>query len=213
MKAKNYLPPTPQERHVSTDAPDWKSLGDLLVTRRVQLHPQYKNRRKFVADTTSGGSESSWYRLITSIETGNRDNYSRETYAAMEVAYQLKPGSLTRTLRTSVLEPLESAEPDTAETAVRDERLVIENIRATAQAQAKTIGEVLVERGLATPAELTVSEDKRFDEIVNDILGSNLPDETKDIILMDYVKERRQRHQVREAQRSAAISKQNREAL
>lgn len=198
---------------MSTDAPDWKSLGDLLVTRRVQLHPQYKNRRKFVADTNSGGSESSWYRLITSIETGNRDNYSRETYAAMEVAYQLKPGSLTRALRTGVLEPREAAEPDTTEaTTARDERLVIESIRATAEAQAKTIGEVLVERGLATPAELTVSEHKRFDEIVDDILGSNLPDETKDIILMDYVKERRRTFE-QEAQQAAAISERNREAL
>lgn len=201
---------------MSTDAPDWKALGDLLVTRRVQLHPQYKNRRKFVADTHSGGSESSWYRLITSIETGNRDNYSRETYATMEVAYQLKPGSLARTLRTGALEPLaqEPQQPPAGEAAAGAEHLVLAELRAHAEAQDKTIGDVLVERGLATPEELTVSDDKRFDRILRDVLSSDLPDETKNIILMDYVRERRLSYREEDQHHNSAGDKQrNREAL
>ncbi|MEU8151690.1 hypothetical protein [Nonomuraea sp. NPDC048901] len=183
---------------MSTDAPDWKALGDLLVIRRVQLHPQYKNRRKFVADTHSGSSDS-WYRMITSIETGARDNYGRETLAAMEVAYQLEAGSLARTLRTKVLEPRRrealvpqgagalALEPSASET----ERRVLDVLRAQAEASDKSIGDILVERGLATRDELTLSEEKRGDRLVDDILQSNLPEETKDRILVDYVGRRR----------------------
>lgn len=189
---------------MSTDAPDWKALGDLLVTRRVQLHAQYKNRRKFVADTHGGGSEASWYRMITSIETGNRDNYGRETLAAMEVAYQLEPGSISRSLRTGVLEPKKQE----AMAAVRGstlaheppasavERQVLEELRAQAEATDRSIGDILVERGLASPEELTLSEEKRGDRYVKDILESNLPEDTKNRVLMDYVG--RRRHHYRE---------------
>lgn len=191
---------------MSTDAPDWKTLGDLLVTRRVQLHPQYKNRRKFVSDTHGGGSEASWYRMITSIETGSRDNYSRETLAAMEVAYQLEPGSLTRSLRTRTLEPRRqdalatsgarggrlAHEPPASEL----ERQVLEDLRAHAEASDKSIGDILVERGLARPEELTLSEQKRGDRLLKHVIESDLPEETKNILIMDYVGTRR--HHYRE---------------
>jgi hypothetical protein len=184
---------------VSTDAPDWKALADLLVTRRVQLHPQYKNRRKFVADTHSGSSES-WYRMITSIETGTRDNYGRETLAAMEVAYQLEPGSLIRSVRSGMLEPkkheaLVPQGPGEASAhepaALEIERKVLEDLRTQAEADDKTIGDVLVERGLATPDELTLSEAKQRDRLVKEILDSDLSEDTKNAILLDYVQRRR----------------------
>ena len=185
---------------MSTDAPDWKALGDLLVTRRVQLDSQYKNRRKFVADTHGGSSEPSWYRMITSIETGGRDNYGRETLAAMEIAYQLEPGSLSRSARTKMLEPKKQEAmaahgvgpslPD--EPVASDvEHQVLEGLRAKAEANDKSIGDILVERGLASPEELMLSEEKRGDQLVKQILDSNLPDDTKNILLMDYVGNRR----------------------
>jgi hypothetical protein len=206
-EGKPPLAANPQERHVSTDAPDWNTLGDLLVTRRVQIHSQYKNRRKFVADTHGGGSATSWYRLITSIETGSRDNYSRETLAAMEVAYQLEPGSLARSARSRVLEPKRQValaqhgsagfalqpEPSTSDI----ERQVLDHLRAQAEAADKSIGDILVERGLASAEELTLSEEKRGDRLVKDILESDLPEESKNVLLMDYVGARR--HHFREA--------------
>lgn len=184
---------------MTTDASDWKALGDLLVIRRVQLHPQYKNRRRFVADTHGGGSEASWYRMITSIETGGRDNYSRETLAAMEVAYELEPGSLRRSLTTGVLEPRKQPAlagqsggalggPESPPDAARQ---LVQDLRAQAEAADKTIGDVLVERGLATPDELTLSEQKQGDRYVKEILDSDLSQEAKNAILMDYVVSRR----------------------
>lgn len=71
----------------------WQRLGDVLVNRRVQLDPRYTNRRTFVEET-HGGKHASWYRVITSIETGARSNYTRETIAAVERAYQMEPGSV-----------------------------------------------------------------------------------------------------------------------
>ncbi len=186
---------------MSTGAPDWGTLGNLLVRRRVQLNPHYKNRRKFVADTHSG-SEDSWYRMITSIETGARTNYSRETLAAMEIAYQLEPGSLDRSLRTQALEPQRQAamaaapvmaggSAQEAPPASEIERRVLEELRTQAEASDKSIGDILVERGLASPDELMLSEEKRGDPLVKQILESNLPDETKNLLLMDYVGRRR----------------------
>lgn len=185
---------------MTTDAPDWKALGDLLVTRRVQLDPRHKNRRKFVADTHSGSFDS-WYRMVTSIETGGRDNYSRETLAAMEVAYQLEPGSLSTSLHTSRLVPAKqkvmvarsagSAAAAQAPPPPEVERTVLDALRAEAEATAKSIGDILVERGLASPDELTLSDAKQHDPIVKEILESDLSEETKNSILMAYVEQRR----------------------
>ncbi|MEV4178783.1 hypothetical protein, partial [Nonomuraea sp. NPDC049709] len=186
---------------MSDDAPDWTTLGNLLVARRVQINPVYRNRRRFVADT-AGGSPDSWYRMITSIETGARDNYSRETIAAMEVAYQLEPGSLTRSVRTQQLEPKrqeamvrpggpggETHTPEPPASVI--ERQVLEDLRAAAQGRGRSIGDILVERGLARPEELTLSEEKKGDRLVEDILASDLPEDTKNLLLKDYADRRR----------------------
>ncbi|MFI7644272.1 hypothetical protein [Nonomuraea sp. NPDC049400] len=69
-------------------------------------------------------------------------------------------------------------------------------LRKIAEQQEKTIGDILVERGLATPEELTLSEQKRGDRLIKDILESDLPDETKNILIMDYIATRR--HHFRE---------------
>lgn len=68
-------------------------------------------------------------------------------------------------------------------------------LREIARETDKSIGDVLVERGLATPDELTLSEQKRGDQLVKEILGSDLPEETKNILLMDYVGSRRHEFQ------------------
>lgn len=73
---------------------------------------------------------------------------------------------------------------------------IIREWREAALREDKSIGDILVERGLATRDELTLSEEKRGDLMVDDILRSNLPEATKDRILIDYVG--RRRHHYRE---------------
>jgi transcriptional regulator with XRE-family HTH domain len=68
---------------------------------------------------------------------------------------------------------------------------VVDDLRAVARRESKTIGDVLVERGLATPEDLTLSDRKKGDPIVQEILQSDLSEETKNILLLQYVGERR----------------------
>lgn len=67
----------------------------------------------------------------------------------------------------------------------------VEELREIAREQDKTIGDLLVERGLATPDELTLSDAKVHDPIVEEILASDLSEETKNSILLDYAERRR----------------------
>lgn len=81
-------------------------------------------------------------------------------------------------------------QPTSQPTAVLAER-VVKELREVARKEEKSIGDILVERGLATAEELTLSEEKRGDRLVNDILASDLPEETKNVLLQDYVNRRR----------------------
>lgn len=70
-------------------------------------------------------------------------------------------------------------------------RQLVDNLREIARREAKTIGDVLVERGLATPEDLTLSDQKKDDPLVREILESDLSEETKNHLLMEYVERRR----------------------
>lgn len=83
--------------------PAWKRLGDLLMRRRVEIDPRYRNRRVFVAER---GMD---YRMVNTVERGQRSNYEPQTIAAFEEAYQLAPGAIARTLNGADLEPLPPA--------------------------------------------------------------------------------------------------------
>lgn len=72
--------------------PAWKHLGALLTRRRVELDPRYTNRRVFCEEKEID------YRVISDIEGGRRDNYSGVMITAIEVAYQLTPGSIDEIL-------------------------------------------------------------------------------------------------------------------
>lgn len=183
---------------MNTAVSAWQRLGDLLVTRRVQIDPRYTTRRTFVAETHSG-KQDSWYRMITSIENGSRDNYSRETLAAIEIAYQLQPGSLHRTLTEGgELEPLQQPaapqapadSPDHAAspTAMRD---ALDEFHAAAGF--RSLGDVLVQRGIRAPEELTRSDQTRHDPIVSEIIDDpEIPDDAKDRMLAAYSDMRKQ---------------------
>jgi len=91
----------------SDTEPAWKRLGDLLVRRRIELDPRYRNRRLF---TSERGAE---YRIVNAIERGERSNYEPATLSALEVAYSLAPGAILRAADGAGLQP----QPETRATA------------------------------------------------------------------------------------------------
>jgi hypothetical protein len=135
-----------------TTGPEWKRLGDLLLRRRIELDPSYKIRRRFCEATSS--DPNSWYRMVTDLEKGNRDNYEDGTLVAAEVAYRLRPGSIGRFVsgKTSQLEPLESEPPKPEPVVVKipedaspAEIAGLEAVQAILDAQRREI-EMLTER-------------------------------------------------------------------
>lgn len=79
---------------------------------------------------------------------------------------------------------------------------VFDALRAEAQtSEKKTLGDILVERGLATPEELTLSDQKRRDPIVKEILESDLSEDTKNFLLQDYAEMRRDAFRKAEAEK------------
>jgi transcriptional regulator with XRE-family HTH domain len=74
---------------------------------------------------------------------------------------------------------------------------LLDQLRQVAGREEKSIGDVLVERGLATRDELMLSEEKQGDRYVQEILASNLSEEMKNRALMQYVVDRR--HSYRDA--------------
>ena len=77
----------------------WARLGELLVRRRIELDSRYRNRRTFTSERAVE------YRIVNDIELGRRDNYEPATLAGLEVAYELAPGAISRTLAGDGLEP------------------------------------------------------------------------------------------------------------
>jgi len=77
----------------------WARLGELLVQRRIELDPRYRNRRIFADERGLN------WRLLHDLERAKRTNFEPETMAAVEVAYGLAPGSIGRTLSGGELEP------------------------------------------------------------------------------------------------------------
>jgi hypothetical protein len=65
----------------------------MLVGRRVQIDPAYRNRQKFIAAT--GLNE----RLVADVENARRFSYRAATVASFEDAYQLTRGSFDRVLQ------------------------------------------------------------------------------------------------------------------
>lgn len=75
----------------------WERLGRLLISRRVQIDPAFRNRQKFIAAT--GLHE----RLVSDLERGRRFSYRAATIDAVEAAYGLIPDTFDRSLQQGVL--------------------------------------------------------------------------------------------------------------
>lgn len=74
-------------------------VGLLLVQRRIEIDPRYRNRRTFAAERGMN------WRLLHDIERAKRANFEPETLAAVEVAYDLAPGAIARALAGGDLAP------------------------------------------------------------------------------------------------------------
>ncbi|ETK36187.1 hypothetical protein [Microbispora sp. ATCC PTA-5024] len=97
VSAVQFLHPSPSrgfpmEETLIHPRDGWERVASLLVDRRVQLNPRYKNRLKFAADT--GLNE----RLISDLENARRHSYRDTTLRAVEAAYQWTAGSIQRIL-------------------------------------------------------------------------------------------------------------------
>ena len=78
-------------------------LGEMLVRRRIELNPGYRNRRVFVAERAPG-----LYRIVNDIELGRwgkRAAFEPGTIAALEDAYALEAGAIKRSLDGGDLQP------------------------------------------------------------------------------------------------------------
>lgn len=98
----------------SSPDPAYARVGALLRRRRIEINPDYSNRRLFVDERMPGR-----YRTVNKIERGQRGNYEEDTFTLLEVAYDLAPGSIARALDGADLEP---AHPGRAETSQEGER-------------------------------------------------------------------------------------------
>lgn len=91
---------------LTNDADRAKRLGDLLVRRRIELNPAWRNRRAFVARYKLS------YRITNDLERGHWRDFEPVTVTAFEVAYELAPGSLNRSLHSGELEPITRPRPE-----------------------------------------------------------------------------------------------------
>ena len=82
-----------------------KRLGGLLRYRRMELDPAWRDRETFATQHHLS------VRVVNDLENANRRNFTPATVAGFEVAYQLTPGSLRRTLAGGDLEPAGIPEP------------------------------------------------------------------------------------------------------
>jgi hypothetical protein len=86
-------------RQTSVD-PAWQRLAGLLVERRVQLAPRYRNRRVFCEEKDLD------YRVVSDIESARRDNFSGVMLTALEVGYEITEGGIRKFLEDPSLEEL-----------------------------------------------------------------------------------------------------------
>lgn len=82
----------------------WKRLGALLIQRRVELDPRFRNRQVFSEETHLD------YRLIYDAEQAKRTNFGQSTLAALEQGYRLAPGAIREALAGGDLTPAAAPE-------------------------------------------------------------------------------------------------------
>lgn len=118
----------------------WERLGTALQQRRTLLNPRWRNRRAFSADTGLN------YRLIFDAEENRRSNFTTVTITALEVAYQLKPGSIAKFLDGGELTPADAPAPVARLAPVPDPAWQAEEPPPGVREHAREFGDPLLER-------------------------------------------------------------------
>ena len=182
---------------VSDPREGWERLAALLINRRVELSPQYRNRQKFAADT--GLNE----RLISDLENSRRTSYRSTSLRAVERAYRWQPGSIDRALAGDApigLQAGAAVESDARTPALvapepsgasRSAHQLLDELRVKAKAENRSLAEVLVHEGLAEPEELTIPDHLPPDPIIEEINASNLSQELKERLIHIHLENRK----------------------
>ena len=105
----------------SADA--WARLGELLVQRRIEIAPRYRERTVFAEDV------GIHWRMLHDIERAKRKSFTPETLAAIEVAYRWRPGSVARVLAGGDPLPIAGA-PPAAPVDIPEDDPVLEYVRS-----------------------------------------------------------------------------------
>ena len=101
-----------------------RRLGELLIRRRLDLDPRYRNRQVFAYKR---GVE---YRIVSDIERGRRMNFHAVTIAEIERAYALTSGAISRFMEGGDLEPLPPPAPPRPAVTPDMERAMLPHVAA-----------------------------------------------------------------------------------
>lgn len=82
-------------------AADWERLGQMLQSRRAEIHPKWARRSVFCRQRGLN------YRLVFDVENAARTNFEPTTLRAFEVAYGLAEGSIDAALHGGQFTPVE----------------------------------------------------------------------------------------------------------
>jgi hypothetical protein len=131
-------------------APDsaWQRLGDLLVARRIELSPRWRNRTRFAEEV------GLHWRMLFDIERAKRQSFPAETLMAIEVAYRWQYGSIERVLAGGDPLPVEDTDL-TYDDVPHYGDPTLESFRNTAEAEGVKAGFALsliewIKEGLGT---------------------------------------------------------------
>lgn len=98
-------------------ADPWERLGALLRVRRGQIDVKFLNRKAFATET---GLD---YRVVYDLESHRRENFTKETLAAAEVAYRWREGSIAAVLSGGDAMPLPLPDAVEAKATASDETI------------------------------------------------------------------------------------------
>ncbi|SEM49799.1 hypothetical protein SAMN05660976_05280 [Nonomuraea pusilla] len=159
---------------VTTKTGDWQRLGRYVRERRELL-------RLTQQDVTSRGGPS--IATIRNIEAASRDSYRGLTYSQLENALGWEHGSVDEILRGGEPALTQATTPDRPAGPPQP----------APRAHRATLGDVLVERGLARPDQLGLSDQIEDDPLVKEILeATEFDDDFKNRWLLAYAQMRRQ---------------------
>lgn len=175
----------------------WVRLGREVRRRRIGLDMNQP-------DVSAAGGPSTG--VISKIENARQTHYEDRVLALLERALRWQPGSCKRVLDGG--DPVELGEPTSVTVQGKagaaivrggqgsvkaDNGIDLVSLRERAQAEGRTIGELLVEGGLVVPEELVVPDALPPDPIIEEINASDISEETKRKIIRIHLENRARR--------------------